>query len=151
MGQIPTGPRFSLGLSGLLLLALAGPATLSGQNRAESARPTDLPTLHRQAARQLEERHFEMAETLFDRLTRADPDDGRLWLGLGQALSGLGRLFPAIEAYRRALALGFGSRPERSYDIARLYARAARRDSALAWLRRALDARFERRPSIAQS
>src|SRR2546426_9405941 len=106
MGQIPTGPRFSMGLSGLLLWALAGPATLSAQNRADSARPTDLPTLHRQAASQLEERHFEVAEALFDRLTRANPDDGRMWLGLGQALSRLGRFLPAIEAYRRALALG---------------------------------------------
>src|SRR5438094_8029872 len=98
MGQIPTGPRFLMGLSGLLLLALAGPATLSAQNRAESARPTDLPTLHRQAARQLEERHFEMAETLFDRLTRADPDDGRLWLGLGPALAGSRCLPSATDA-----------------------------------------------------
>lgn len=131
----------------LLLIGLAGSGGLSAQAGPGPA-PQDIPALHRRAGQLAEARDFAAAREAFERLAGANPADGRYWLGLANAEAALGHDRPAIAAYQRALALGFGSRPERSYRIARLYAHLGQRDSMLVWLRAALTARFERRPEI---
>ena len=134
-----------------LTLALIGlvPIGTVGEALAQTVAAAQFPAQHREADSLLHERSFEAARGLFDRLARADPLNQAYWLGLADSESGLGRPEPAIEALRRALALGGGIRAERAYQVARLYAEGGRRDSALAWLRRALEARYERRPAIA--
>jgi hypothetical protein len=55
----------------------------------------------------------------------------------------------AIDGYRRALAIGFENRDWISYRIARLFAQLSEPDSAIAWLDRALAARYGDRPDLA--
>jgi hypothetical protein len=135
----------------LLVAAFVG---LAGAGRipvgaAQSIRPAEFPSEHRRADSLLRAGRFEAARDVFARLTRADGENQAYWLGLGESEAGAGRPAEAIAALRQALALGGGSRPDRSYQIARLYAALGERDSVVAWLDRALAARYERRPSIA--
>ena len=123
--------------------------TITGTAAAQDAAPAAFPTLLSQARAALAHQQFAHAQSLFSRLATQDSANGAYWLGLGESEVGLTHFLPAISALKRALALGFGSRPERSYQIARLYARRNLPDSALAWLQRALAARYEHRPSIA--
>ncbi len=136
--------RLTLTLVGLLLGLGAG-----GEALAQTVAPAQFPVLRRQADSLVRGRRFEAARGLFERLARADPLNQAYWLGLADSESGLRRSEAAIDALRRALALGSRARPDRGYQVAQLYARADRRDSALAWIRRALDARYARRPAIA--
>ena len=107
-----------------------------------------MPDLRRSADSLMTRQQFDQAKVALDRLVSQEPEDGRLWLRLGDAEAALGHPLGAIAAYRAALGLGFGSRAERSYRVARLYAGLGARDSAMAWLGRALEARYEHRPSI---
>lgn len=115
----------------------------------QSVVPAELPALHRRADSLLHERRFDAAREVFERLSRADSLNQAYWLGLGDSEAGLGRSDAATRALIRAMALGVIGQAERAYQVARLYARVGGRDSALIWLRRALDARYEHRPAIA--
>ncbi len=123
-----------------ILLALGLVSHLAAQ--------ADIPALRHRADSLLEHGRFDAARITLARLVLLQPDDGRHWLHLGDAEAGLDHPAEAIAAYRAALELGFGSRAERCYTIARLYTRLGFRDSTMAWLARALDARYEHRPSI---
>jgi tetratricopeptide (TPR) repeat protein len=123
--------------------------TTAGTLAAQSIPPAEFLDRRRAAETALAARQFEVARSGFEALVKSNPRDGRLSLRLGDALVGLGRGAAAVAAYRQALALGAGTRATRSYTIARLYAGLGESDSALVWIERALAARYESRPSIA--
>ncbi len=127
-----------------LVLQILLASSLAGRLVAQA----DIPVLRHRADSLLERRRFDAARLTLLRLVSLQPDDGRHWLRLGDAEAGLDHPAEAIAAYRAALELGFGARAERCYTISRLYARLGSRDSTMAWLARALEARYEHRPSI---
>ncbi|MEO8449509.1 MAG: hypothetical protein ABI647_06955 [Gemmatimonadota bacterium] len=120
-----------------------------GSGAAQETAPADLPGLARSARRSLREGRPAGAAARFRRLTVANPDNGAWWLGLADSELRLGQSAAALDAIERGLALGSGSRPDRSYQVAQLFAMSGRPDSALRWLGLALAARYEHRPGIA--
>jgi len=82
-------------------------------------------------------------------LVAQNPNDPLLWRSLANSLEALGDPVGAIAAYRKELAVGAPSATFVEYRIARQFALADQRDSALAWLDRALGHRFEIRGTLA--
>ena len=99
------------------------------------------------------ERRYPAAESLYTRL--AEPSqDVWVWFRLGQSRVRQERYRAAVDAFERALPLGTlrsreGSQNFMRYRIARCYALAGERDSAIAWLDRAIDNGYEDRGEIA--
>src|SRR5262245_12936535 len=101
------------------------------------------------ADRAYTEQRFAAAESLYSKLSVPSQD---VWVGtrLGQARVELKRYVDAADAFRRALPLGT-QRARESYlefmkiRIARCYALAGERDSALTWIDRAIANGFEDR------
>lgn len=91
---------------------------------------------------------FADAEPLLVDLLRTTPDDGMLWHMLARTRHQQGDARGAIAAYRRSIELGSRSGTWAAYQTARLHASLNEADSALAWLERALDRRWDDRPSI---
>jgi hypothetical protein len=111
-----------------------------------------------QAARYFE--RYEAAERLYDEgrygeaiplleeLVATYPADPGTWYRLGRAALEEGRRARALEAYRRAVDLGYRYGASLRYGIARLYALEGRQDSALVWLERSLSHGYGDRPAI---
>ena len=94
------------------------------------------------------------AESLYARIAESG-EDVWVWLRLGQSRVRLERYREAAEAFRRALSLGTrrsaeGSPTFMQQRIARCYALAGERDSALAWLERAIAGGHEDRASLGE-
>ena len=90
------------------------------------------------------------AADALEELTRRYPADAELWYRLALLRVRAGDAEGALEAGRRLLEVGFWNTASIEHRIARLFALTARPDSALVWLERALDDRYDERPSIAQ-
>lgn len=73
---------------------------------------------------------------------RANPQKGRAWFNLGYASLEGDRPDAAIEAFQKALDLGY-RKPTTMYNLACSYARLDRKDQAFDWLFKALDAGFD--------
>lgn len=73
---------------------------------------------------------------------RAHPQKGRAWFNLGYASLEGDRPEAAIEAFQKALDLGY-RKPTTMYNLACSYARLDHKDQAFDWLFRALDAGFD--------
>ncbi len=106
------------------------------------------------ADRWYQEGRHAAAESLYARLAE-DGQDVWVWTRLGQARYRLKRYGAAAEAFRRALPLGTQRAREGSPDfmqvrIARCYAISGERDSAFAWLERALASGLESRGELAE-
>ena len=91
---------------------------------------------------------FADAEPMLLDLLRTTPDDGILWHMLARARHQQGDARGAIAAYRRSMELGSRSGTWAAYQTARLHASLNEADSALIWLGRALDRRWDDRPAI---
>lgn len=94
-------------------------------------------------------RRWADAEPLYERVVRETPRDGRATYRLGRVREERGETRQAIAAYGRAVEHGYAANAWTAYRIARLYAGLGVDDSAVAWLDRALDWRFEERPGLA--
>jgi hypothetical protein len=86
---------------------------------------------------------------LLEELVSTYPDDPLIRYRVARGLELQGDVSGAIQGYRNTLALGFTSRALISVRIARLFAVSAQPDSAVAWLRLALEARYGDRPDLA--
>jgi beta-lactamase regulating signal transducer with metallopeptidase domain/tetratricopeptide (TPR) repeat protein len=73
---------------------------------------------------------------------RAHPQKGRAWFNLGYASLEGDRPEAAVEAFRKALDLGY-RKPTTMYNLACGYARLDKKDQAFDWLFKALDAGFD--------
>lgn len=82
------------------------------------------------------------AITRYAQYTSAHPDSGRAWWNLGWALHMSERYEPAINAFERALRLGYRTASS-SYNIACGHARLGHRDLAFQWLERSSRAGFD--------
>jgi Flp pilus assembly protein TadD len=79
---------------------------------------------------------------LYQSFVSTNPDSGRGWFNLGYALHYSREHTKAIGAFEHALKLGY-HKPTSTYNIACAYAMLNQRDSAFAWLDRALAAGFD--------
>ncbi len=73
---------------------------------------------------------------------RAHPQNGRAWFNFGYASLEGDRPEAAIEAFQKALDLGY-RKPTTMYNLACSYARLDKKDPAFDWLFKALDAGFD--------
>lgn len=80
------------------------------------------------------------AAAAYERLTRTEPTNGRLWFRLGTARAALGDHRGAVEALTRSEAIGHN--PVVMYNLACSHARLNEKDAAFTWLRSALGAGF---------
>ena len=133
----------SLSVSALVLMG-----ALSVALAASERDPVGYAELRKEAEAAYRKRDGELAQALFLELTEAFPDDPEAWFGLSRAYEWTEELGLAIHTAERSYELGWVSRPYFSYRLARLYARAGQQDPALDWLERALQDRYESRPSI---
>ncbi len=67
--------------------------------------PNHLPALSLKGNLLLQSRRMEEAQTVYRRLVRAHPGDGRGWMGHAFVLKTIGQLDDAIDAYRNAVRL----------------------------------------------
>ena len=139
---IAVGRSSRLGLS-MLLAATLVVACCASEARARAPRA---PAVE-EAWRLLREEQFEPAAAAFERLVDANPYDGGLSTGHGFALHKLGRGDRAIRAFLRAAELGW--QPSANYyNVACVHALAGRRDEAITWVARALDAGFAEQETL---
>ena len=82
------------------------------------------------------------AVELYESFLRGAPDNGRGWFNLGFALHYSSEHARAIEAFKRAIQLGYRN-PTAMYNIACGYAMMNRRDEAFEWLDKSVEAGFE--------
>ena len=78
------------------------------------------------------------AARAFRAVTEAEPDNGAAWLGLASGLYNSRQVDPAIEAYRKALDLGFQP-PRTMLLLARSYAAKGEDEAAIEWLAKAAE------------
>jgi len=106
------------------------------------------------ADRAYAEQRFAAAESLYSQLAERGQDVW-IWLRLGQSRVRQKRYSSAVDAFRRAMPLGT-QRARESYPefmkirIARCYANLGERDSALAWIDRAIANGYEDRGDLAE-
>jgi tetratricopeptide (TPR) repeat protein len=89
------------------------------------------------------------AIALYESFVKSDPNNGRGWFNLGYAFHYSREHSKAINAFERALALGY-HKPVSTYNIACAYAMLNQRDAAFAWLDRAIEAGFDSYGSLSQ-
>jgi tetratricopeptide (TPR) repeat protein len=82
------------------------------------------------------------AIVLYESFVKSEPNNGRAWFNLGYALHYSREHTRAIEAFQHALALGY-HKPTSIYNVACAYAMLNQRDSAFAWLDKAIEAGFD--------
>ena len=82
-------------------------------------------------------------------LTARSGDDAFLWHLRGDLAGEAGEIREAADAYRRAFQLGSATRAVIAEDMARAFARAGVKDSALTWLERSIGWGNENRPGLA--
>ena len=78
----------------------------------------------------------------YESYARAHPQKGRAWFNLGYASLAADRPEAAVEAFQKALDLGY-RKPTTLYNLACTYARLDQKDKAFDWLFKALDAGFD--------
>ncbi|MFY9553045.1 MAG: tetratricopeptide repeat protein, partial [Thermoanaerobaculia bacterium] len=89
------------------------------------------------------------AAVRFEDYAHKNPSKGRAWYNLGFASLAGDRPEAAIEAFQKALELGY-RKPTTMYNLACTYARLDQKDPAFDWLFKALDAGFDS-PSLVRS
>lgn len=82
------------------------------------------------------------SEPVLRRLLAHDDRDGELWQRLARALDSQQKRAEAIPAYQNAIRYGYDYTANYLFAIARLYAQLGQRDSAVAYVRKALEADF---------
>jgi tetratricopeptide (TPR) repeat protein len=82
------------------------------------------------------------AITLYESFLKNEPNSGRAWFNLGYARHYSREHSKAIEAFERAISLGYHA-PVATYNIACAYAMLNQKDAAFEWLDRAVKAGFD--------
>lgn len=82
------------------------------------------------------------AVTLYENFLGSEPNNGRAWFNLGFALHYSREHGKAIEAFQRAIQLGY-RQPTSMYNVACGYAMMDHRDAAFEWLDKSAAAGFE--------
>ena len=95
-----------------------------------------------QAQAALDQKQFAQAAALYRKLVEAEPQDGGLWMSYSQAARSAGQPREALAAAEKAVKLGTWYRQQVAYGIARGFAQLGAKDSALAWLEKALAWQF---------
>jgi tetratricopeptide (TPR) repeat protein len=130
----------------LTALLLSAPLSTAAQTEPDPDNPV---ALREAAVAAYRSRDADTALKLYSSLLTMFPDDPGVWFGLSRAHEWSGNLESAIETAERVQQLGFTSRANLSYRLAQLNARAGHTSEALAWIKRALEERYEDRPNIA--
>ena len=111
----------------------------------KEARELDLPSYNRgwwNEGSRSDRAKWREAAGRFETYTQKNPQSGRGWYSLGFAQLAGDRPEASIEAFQKALALGY-RKPETMYNIACAYSRLDQKDPAFEWLYKALDAGFD--------
>src|ERR1051325_1351127 len=82
------------------------------------------------------------AIALYESFLKNEPNNGRAWFNLGYARHYSREHTKAIEAFERAISLGYHT-PVATYNIACAYAMLNQKDAAFEWLDRAVKAGFD--------
>lgn len=127
----------------IALLALT-PVPTTAQEPTDSEAAAAYFTDHRQAEDLYRAERYREAAPLLSSLARRFSGDALTWYRLGRSREELGQRVAAIEAYGRALDLGFRFEDWLTYHVARLHVEEGRPDSAIAWLERSLSEGRER-------
>lgn len=122
------------------------------------ARPSEFFALVSKARHQIRDGNCASAVPLLEQAVDSYGDRGDVWALLGICRFDLAEWIPAALALERALQLGttpwdaeVGLNPnDIMIKIAASHARGGDRDSAISWLRRGLEARYDERPGIAE-
>jgi len=138
-----TSPHANLAAQETPAADVTGPLGLSGRlDPAEYlARRDSLLTT-------FDARDFSSAYRLARELTAAWDRDSGAWGRLGVAAERTGHPDEALAAYARAFELGTAYQPFLAHRAAAVAVRLGDHEAALAWIRRALDARFENRSDL---
>jgi hypothetical protein len=105
--------------------------------------------LLQQAEASYQAKDYARAATLYEALTKTNPQNGETWLRLARSRYQIKEYPAAIEGYRRASEIGFGHLQDNDLQIARAYAQLGQKAHALQWLAKALNEdRFEFRPDL---
>jgi tetratricopeptide (TPR) repeat protein len=131
----------------MLLLNVA--VATAGAVEREVARATEYYESYGQADSLWAVGDIRDAVRIYTDLIREYPDDPGTWYRLARGSEALDDSDTAIRAYKRAIRIGFDSPDWLSYRVARLYGASGQPDSALAWLKRAREARYGDLPEIA--
>ncbi len=117
-----------------LILSLIPGVVLPAQN-------SKLDSLKSSAAEAVREGNWQKAAALFDRIVKADPDDGESWYHLGSAYHHLENYQKAAGAYAKADSLNY--LPAFTlYNAASVHSLMNRKDESIRLLQRAIDAGF---------
>ena len=79
---------------------------------------------------------------LYESFLREQPGNGRGWFNLGYALHYSSEHARAVEAFERAIQLGYRP-PTSTYNVACAYSMMGNRDAAFQWLEKSVDAGFD--------
>jgi putative intracellular protease/amidase/ketosteroid isomerase-like protein/tetratricopeptide (TPR) repeat protein len=112
---------------------------------AGSAVAEDATTPHRVTVQEaqgfLRRQEWAKASAAFEQVTKANPNDGQHWHSYAFALHSQGRYDEAIKAWIKSMELGF--QPATGlYNLACANSLAGRKNEALSWLQKAIDAGF---------
>lgn len=133
----------------LLLVALVLAASTTGAEDPQTPlSPPAFYELRAQARDHLREGEWAEAAPLLERLHRTAPGDGLLRYWLGSSLYRSGQSEEALPHLLDAYQAGYGSDHQVAHLLAQGYAQAGEPDQALAWIERALAARYEDRPQL---
>lgn len=119
----------------IALLLLAGPAAAQPWADADRARALQA------------EKKFEEAAAVYRTIVERNPFSGSAWSDLGFCLHAVRKYEDGLVAFQKAVELGF-SPPANLYNCACAYALTGKRDEALAWLQKALEARFAEQETL---
>lgn len=115
----------------ILLLAALAPAVAQNDNQTD---------LIKQADALYQAQDWAKSAAAYERVTKADPSNGRAWFRLGASLHHIGRYDEAVVAYRKSPGLAGNSIA--MYNLACSYAKLNKKDEAIEWLNKAIKAGF---------
>jgi tetratricopeptide (TPR) repeat protein len=124
-------------LGAILLLAL----WTAAPSLAPDGPAQDRAALQQKAQSALASQKWSEAADAFRALTESDPKDAQSWLNLGYALHAQGKLDEALPIHMKAAEFN-ATKAVASYNAACVYARQNNVEEAIAWLTKAVGARF---------
>jgi tetratricopeptide (TPR) repeat protein len=137
--------RTVLTLGAIITICLAGSARALDPEQPKKAK--QLRVTAQEAAAFIRQQDWPKAVAAYQDLVKANSNNGQHWSNYGFALHSLRRYDEAIKAWSKSIELGF--RPETGlYNLACSNALAGRKDEAIQWLQKAVDAGFTQDETI---
>jgi hypothetical protein len=135
----------TVGLGALTAILLAGSLRAHDTQKPKNANQHRATSAEAQAF--IRQQDWAKAVTAYEQLVHTNPHNGQHWQNYGFALHSLRRYDEAIKAWSKSIELGF--RPETGlYNLACANSLAGRKDAALNWLQKAVDAGFNQDETI---